>query len=484
MAKIIVNPPPGPTVQPKTQEQVDKFLAHKFNVTQFLFDKQLSFVEDPAPYKIAVCSRRSGKTVACAAHLIDTAIKNKEVVCLYITLSANNAKKLVWRELLKINNAKGLGGVANISELSMSFPNGSIIYASGAKDTSEIEKFRGMALKLCYIDECQSFREYIAELIDDIIEPALLDHNGQLCLIGTPGPIPIGYFYDCSTNKEWSHHAWTFFDNPHVAAKAGKTHQELLNRVLKRRGVQMSNPGIQREYFGRWVFDSDSLLIKYNEKINHFDELPPNLTWNYVMGIDVGFNDADAICILAWSDDSPVTYLVDEVIMPKQGITELANQIKALQLKYPISKMVMDMGALGKKIGEELIRRHQIPVEPAEKTRKMENIELMNDALRTGKLMAKGASRFAQDSYLIEIDKDKSKPDKLVVSDRFHSDICDAVLYSFKLSPAYAWLPPEEQPPKWGTKAWADQQHDAMFEAELEGLKQDTEHKAEYGDYS
>ena len=304
-----------------------------------------------------------------------------------------------------------------------------MVYASGAKDKSEIEKFRGLALKLCYIDECQSFREYIEELIDDIIEPALLDYNGSLCLIGTPGATPVGYFHDCAEISDvWSKHKWNFFDNPHIATKSKKTHHELLARVLKRRGVTVDHPSIQREYFGKWEFDSESLLIQYDKIKNHFEQVNPQHKYNYIMGIDIGFRDSDALSILAYSDTDPTTYLVDELVTPKQGITELVEQIQKLDSQYHVTKMIMDMGGLGKKIGEELIKRHQIPVEAADKTRKMENIELMNDALRTGRLKAKNNSRFAQESYLVEIDRDKSKPDKIVVSDRFHSDIIDSVL--------------------------------------------------------
>lgn len=477
MAKILANSPKNTTsthVKPDNSEAASKYLSHKFNITKFLFDKQLAFVEDPAPFKVAVCSRRAGKTVACAAHLIDTAIKNPNTVSLYITLSANNAKKLVWRELTRINRDDKLEGKVNEIELSIAFPNGAIIYCSGAKDQSEIEKFRGLALKLVYIDECQSFREYIQDLIDDIIAPALIDYAGSLCLIGTPGPIPTGYFYECSVQSEtWSKHHWTFWDNPHIATKSGKQHQELLNRELKRRGVQVNDPSIQREWFGKWVLDSDSLLIKYNADKNSFISVPPFKSKpTYVMGIDVGFKDADAICVLAWYDDSPTTYLIEEKIESKQGLTELVDQVNELRAKYDIAKIVMDMGGLGKKLGEEMIRRYLIPVEAADKVRKMENIELLNDALRTGKLMAKANSRFAQDSYLVEIDKDKSRPDKIAVSTRYHSDIIDAVLYAFKLSPAYAWTP-EPKKPKVGSKEWAEAQHDAMFAAELEGLQRE-----------
>jgi hypothetical protein len=477
MAKIQVRT--GVTKEATSQKEVDKFWARKFNITSYLFDKQLAFVEDPAPFKTAVCSRRSGKTISCAADLTNTAINNNNVVVLYITLSASNAKKLIWPEFKRLNEKHDLGGLPNEAELSITFQNGSIIYLSGAKDKSEIEKFRGLPIKKCYIDECQSFKAYIQDLIDDIIEPALLDHAGTLCLIGTPGPVPTGYFHACSHNNEiWSNHHWTFFDNFKLPAleQQGKTHQELLERVLKRRNLTIDHPSIQREYFGKWTLDSDSLLIRYKQTVNDFKDLPPNKTYNYILGIDVGFKDADALAVLAWHESDPVTYLVEEIIKEKQGLTELVEQIQDLQKRYTISKMVMDMGGLGRKIGEEMSRRYLLPVQPAEKQRKMENIELLNDALRAGRFKAKANSRFAQDSYLVEIDRDKSTPERIVVSSSFHSDIIDAVLYGFKLSPAYAWEAPAKAPPKYGSKEWAEAQQSSMFEAEKEGLMQELEH--------
>lgn len=463
---------------PQPKEAIDQFWHRKFNMTSFLFDKQLLFVEDESPFKVAVCSRRAGKTVSCAAHLMHTAINNKGTVSLYITLSRNNAKKLIWKELKNINSDHKLEAIVDETELAMHFKNGSTIYVSGAKDASEIEKFRGLAVKLCYIDECQSFREYIKDLIDDVIAPALIDYAGSLCLIGTPGPVPTGYFHECAvTSETWSKHHWTFWDNPFIAEKSGKPHQALLDRELKRRGVTVNDPGIQREWFGKWVLDSDSLLVHYNQSKNDFVNptiLPGNMKYDYVLGVDVGFKDADALAVLAYSDYEPTTYLVEEVIATKQGITELVEQIQTLQKKYDISKIVMDMGGLGKKIGEEMSRRYLIPVEPADKTRKMENIELMNDALRTGKLKIRANSRFAQDSYLVEIDKDKSRPDRLVVSSRYHSDIIDAVLYAFKCSPAYSYTAPSSKP-AYGSKEWAEAQSSSMFEAELEGHKAEVE---------
>ena len=442
-----------------------------FNLSSYLFPEQLRFVQDESPNKLAVCSRRSGKTIACAAHLIHTAINNDGVVALYITLRRNNAKKIIWRELKKINKDYKLGGVENISELSISFPNNSIIYLSGAKDTNEIENFRGLALKLVYIDEAQSFREYLKELIDDVLAPALMDYAGTLCLIGTPGAIPIGYFHDCAESKgtTWSKHSWSFWNNPFIAHKSKLTHKQMLDRELKRRGVTVSDPSIQREWFGKWVLDSNSLLLHYNSLSNNFTSLPvitPN-KYNYIMGIDLGFDDSDAIAVIAWSENSKVTYLVEEKVVSQQGLTELVEQINDMRARYDISKIVIDQGGLGKKLAEEVRRRHQIPVQPADKARKMENIAFLNDAMRTGRFMAGEASKFAQDSYLVEIDHDKSTPDRIKVSDKYHSDIIDAVLYAFKESPAFGYMP-EPAKPAIGSKEWADAQSSAMFEAELE----------------
>jgi hypothetical protein len=449
-----------------------------FDIKDYLFDKQLEFVLDPAPFKIAVTTRRAGKTVSCAADLIYTAINTSDCICVYITLSRSNAKRIVWPELKRINRRFKLQGEFNESELSVTFQNGSIIYCSGASDRTEIEKFRGLAIKKAYLDEGQSFPAYIRELVDDVLGPALMDYAGTLCLIGTPGPIPTGYFYEIATTSDWSKHTWSFFDNPKLDfLSQGLTHQDVLIRELKRRGVSPDNPSIQREWFGKWVLDSDSLVYKFDSKKNTYEELPKG-SWNYILGVDIGFDDADALCVLAWSNSSNTTYLVEEQITRKQGLTELVSQIDSLRGKYPFEKIVMDQGGLGKKIAEEIIRRYKIAVEPAEKNRKLEYIELMNDALRTGTLKCKKDSTFASDALKVEWDMDKSTPDKMKVSNRFHSDICDAVLYAWRASYAFTHSP-EKVSMKYGSKEWAKQEEEDMFNREVERLQDQKEKDAD-----
>ncbi len=435
--------------------------ARAFNIEKILFRAQLDFIRDGEPFKTAVCSRRAGKSVSCAVDLLDTALRNPGTVCLYVTLSRNNAKKLVWKELKGFNRQYGLGAKVDNTELSLTLPNDAIIYCSGAKDASEIEKFRGLALKKVYIDECQSFRAYLQDLIDDVLMPALMDHDGSLVLIGTPGPVPSGYFYDCSTSASWSHHAWTFFDNPHMV-KGTQTHMQKLQRVLEARGVSLDNPSIQREYFGRWETDLDSLLLKYEPAKCHYTELPKDLI--YIMGIDLGYVDADAIAILGWSETSKVVWLVEEHLQSKAGLSELVVAIKRLEAKYKPGKLMIDEGGLGKKLAEEMRRQYHIPVQAADKARKMENVAFLNTAMATERFKAKRDSKFAQDCALVEIDYDKSTPDRIKVKDSYHSDIIDAVLYAFKESPAFAYEAPLA-PPAPGTAGYYKKIEDDMEEA-------------------
>lgn len=454
----------------------------KFSVEQFCFGKQKDFVLDKSDFSTAICSRRAGKTLACIADMVSTALSRERVNCLYLTLNRLSAKRIIWPDLIRINRDYGLNAKINESELTLTFPNESVIYISGASDSAEIEKYRGMALILCYIDECQSFKGYIEPLIEDVISKCLIDYRGRLRLIGTPGPVPAGYFYNQTQNLSYSHHHWTMFDNPWLPVKSGLSHAELLQRELERKGVSQDDPSIQRECFGRWAFDPDALVFKYSEAINDYRQLPSvHGSFNYVIGVDLGFDDSDAMAVLGWHKDNPQLFLVEEIVRDKQGVTELAGQLKTLVERYNPDRIVMDTGGLGKKIAEEVTRRFGIHVQAAEKARKFEFIELLNDAMRTRKFMAKRESQFAQDCKLIEWDKDDPNPDKLKIKDTFHSDICDAVLYAFR--EAYHWaFEPKPEPVKLYTPRWYQQQEVDMWEQAYQRQKDSEEEEFSFLD--
>lgn len=429
------------------------------------FPLQNAFVTDTSRFIAAQCGRRSGKTNGLALRFFQTLAKYPGSQCVYLALTRDSARDIMWPILMELNEKHKLGCTFTPSSLTMVHPNKAQLKLYGADMSNFIKRLKGRKFPGVAIDEAQDMGVHLQSLIDDVLTPSIADYeDGWLALVGTPGPVPSGTFFDITQANKFGYsvHRWSITDNPFLPNA-----KEFIEELKQRREWPDDHPTLLREYKNKWVLDVQALWIRYNEKVNHYDSLPKlsgSNRWNYVLGIDLGFNDADALAVLAWSNESPNLYLIEELITKKQGLTELVEQIQAMTAKYSIAKMVIDEGGLGKKMAEEMRRRHRIPVQPADKHRKQETVEFLNDALRLGRVKARKDSRFALDSYLVQIDWDKSTPDRIVVKKKPHSDIIDAVLYAFKESPAYTYQSPAKVPEK-GTKEYNDMVQDKMFEA-------------------
>ncbi len=435
------------------------------------FPEQDAFVNDRSQFLAAICTRRAGKTNALAIRFLRTMKEYPNSMSRYIALTRDSAKDIMWPVLQEMDDRFSLGAHFTEHNLTMTLPNGASLKLFGADLKNFIRRLKGAKSPAVAIDEAQDFGDHITTLIDDVLTPTLADYpNSWLALTGTPGPIPRGLFFDVTENKiaDYAIHKWSLYQNPYLPNA-----QEFVDKLKARKKWDERNPTYLREYKGIWVLDLESLLIRYDEGLNHYNERP-HAHWNYILGIDIGHKDADALAVVAWSETSPNIYLVEETITAGQDITSLSLQIEATLKKYDISKIVMDTGGLGKKIAEEITRRKHIPIQAADKARKFENVAFLNDWLRQGKFKAKKDSRFASDSYQVQIDHEKTTPDRLVVKKGFHSDIIDAVLYAFKESPAFTYREPVLKA-KYQTPEWYANEVTEMEERALEYFKEQEE---------
>lgn len=437
------------------------------DLRKIFFEKQLPFGLEKARFSTAVCTRRAGKTYGCAGRLLEVALRKPGCTALYITQTRGLAKRILWDTLLELNSLFELGGVPNHSELVLRMPNTSSVYLCGAHTEAEVEKFRGIATGIVLIDEGQKMPQFIKKMIDEVLAPGTMDFDGAIVLVGTPGPVPIGYFHECATSPEWAHHSWSVMDNPHILRKSGKTPRQLLDEELKRRGVTEEDPVIQREWFGKWMLDPNALVFRWSD----FNGRPAKHHANHAIGLDFGWDDSDAIGVIGWDDDSPEIDLVYEWVGDKQTISKLIERVEELNKRFNPLAIVADTGGLGKKIAEEIQARTGLAIEAADKQRKNEHIELLNDAMRTKRMFAPKDSRFAHDCMLVEWDK--SNPEKPVISDRFHSDICDAVLYVWRRALAWLFVPPEKPSAKPQTPEWFAEETARILEAEEESEEEE-----------
>lgn len=445
--------------QPVTEAELKDFrLKESLRKTPLdtLFPKQNDFVEDKSRFMVAQCSRRAGKSNGLALRFFRTLETHPGAVCIYLALTRESAKNIMWPVLQELNEKHNLGYTFIDSKLEMKHPtNKAKLNLYGADMKNFIKRLKGQKSPGIAIDEAQDFGVHLQDLVDNILTPMLVDYEDSwLAITGTPGPVPQGYFFDITEGRKYgfSYHSWTLFENIYLHDPKG-----FLDDLKKKREWDDNHPTLQREWLNQWVLDVQSLWIQYNSGTADYKELPASLPtgWIYLLGIDLGYKDADALAVLGWHESSPDTYLIEELVTKGQDITGLVEQITMLDTKYHFSKMVIDQGGLGLKAAEEIRRRHHIPVIGAEKQQKQQTVAFLNDSLRLGRFRAKQDSRFAKDSYLIQIDWDKSTPDRIVIKKQPHSDIIDAVIYAFKESPAFTYQKPITKPKKF-TKEYYD----------------------------
>lgn len=422
-----------------------------------LFPEQYRFFADDAKKKAAVCSRRAGKTESIAAWLLDGARDCDNGLSVYIALSRNNCRVILWACLEDIDRRHNLGlkFQERDNQLNVVCPNGHRIWLAGCKDTKEIEKFRGIKIRRAAIDEAASFGEYLKALIFDVLEPALLDYNGELAVIGTPGVAPAGLFFEITTGEgtsktsaaKWSTHSWTVLDNPYIIdPSTGKPHaKEWLAQKLIDNNWTYDNPTYQREWEGHWVKDEGALVFPYNPRINSYQHLPDgdDDEWTYSLGIDVGFKDSTAFVVGAFRRDHPEIYILE--VLKKEGMipSAVATQIEKYQRKYDIWRIVMDTGGIGKGYAEECSQSFGLRIEPAEKTKKRAYLEMVKGELLSGsiKFYPPKCSEVLQEMATLVWNEQHTEPDG-----RFDCHACDGLLYLVRaMMPYYR---PEREAPK------------------------------------
>lgn len=387
--------------------------------------------------------------------LLDAALTPPAVPVLYMTLTRANAKEIIWGDLLALNERYGLGGEVNLTDLTMTMPTGVPIQLRGANSERELAKVRGKKFKLAIVDEAQSFPDRILDpLMRRDLGPTLRDYGGSQWLCGTVPPVQAGYFWETYAGKlavTREQHRWTLRENERFPRYAmGLTYEQVVAEVLQENGWTADDPTFRREYLNEEIEDTDALLFTFADGLNTCGELPEG-KWSYVMGVDLGYEDSDAVAVLGWRAHDATLYLVEEYVQAQEDVTDLALVLKDLVDRYKPMRVVIDEGGGGKKAAAEMRARWKLPLEPAEKAQKPAYIRLLNADLRKGKLLARPDSRFREDCRLVTKDPVALMrgllQERPVANGGYHSDIVDAVLYGwraalhFRQQPAPAPVP-------------------------------------------
>lgn len=444
---------------------------------------------DPCRNKAALCPRRSGKSYAILTYALWLALKKPGAKILIICKTRKQCKNIYWNELKKLCNELDLGTHYRNVELEVEFDNGSFINFSGADTTEEIEKFRGGFYDLVCIDECKSYApSLLNELLNDVLKPALADRRGTLVLIGTPGAILAGPFFDITTGKKtrdhggvrfwreretkprqrWSVHFWTSRDNiykPHIWEDA------LVDKELAE--WPDDHPTWVREYLGQWVPDDDALVYAYSKanltikdgvplcEFRQLEEsdnawgLPPGHEWRYLLGLDLGYHDDTALVVAAWAETCPqLHYIWVEKHTAKEDnaltVEMLATRVEELEALFGgFDARVADTGGLGKFIVHSLSQTYGVHFVAAEKTQKHDHIKLLNSDMMSGRIKVYPDSPLAEEWLTLQW----AGPDRKIEDPGSPNHAADAALYLWRYAYHHFWEA-KTTGPRLGTEDW------------------------------
>lgn len=450
------------------------------------FPQQTNFIRDPAKLKAALCTRRAGKSHGIGLYLFLEALSAPDLTCVYIGLTHQTAKKIMWRLMNQINKQHSLGAIFKETDLSIHLPNGSVIYMMGMNTTSdEQEKILGGGYKLVCIDECASFTQDLRQIVYGAIAPAMADQDGTICLIGTPGNLiqmrhsgpkfGAGFakgekgdnvemqderlsvekplFYAVTTGEEpgWSVHKWSTDQNPFMA----KNWQKSIDAMVNRNPYVKDTPIFRQHYLGEWYVDTDKLVYKFDNNRNTIDMLPilPNgEEYTYLLGIDLGWTDPSAFVVAAYSKHDNKLYYVYFFKKSKMLLSQVEKKIKEICAIYPISRYIIDSKA--KQSVEDIKARTGFPLIAAEQVGKIEKIHMMNSDLIGGNILCLPAMAGLVEEWGSLIWDERNGT--LLENKACQNHGTDAALYCWRYAYNYLAVQPAEVIQK-NTDAWMDQ---------------------------
>lgn len=430
------------------------------------FPKQNEFINSKATLKAVQCTRRAGKSYGAGLYAFKEAYENIGVSIVIIGLTRDSVKRIFFKDILKeIDKKFDLKTSFNASDLTATLPNGSIIYLLGVDaNPDDMNKLLGQKNKLVIIDEAGFFRQDLKKLVFEILKPSVADYNGTIALISTTSSLLKTLYYEITNGLAggWEIFKWTAYDNPHMAKKWDK---EVKFLVKHNPGIELT-PMFKRMYLNQWYVDVDSLIYKYT-KANTATTLPTRHKWNYILGIDLGWEDATALVVCAYSTHSPNLYVVETFKKSKMDITDVANKIKALDKLYAFDTMVVDNAS--KQSVEEIKKRHNLPLIPADKSTKRDFIELLNSDLLTNriKVLPEAMGLPVEWDSLIWDEKAKAKG-KYAEHPSCPNHLSDAFLYAWRWCYQYSSRPKPETVAK-----GSEREVELFWEKESEQLKQE-----------
>lgn len=377
-------------------EQTEKLLMRdteflRYRIIKQLFKNQRDVLLDYYIRRKCLCTgRRSGKTNTLARLLVDTCVE-PNIPTLYIHTKFENAIKQCFQLCVDAaNEAELVIESSSENEGTIKFANGSSITFKGNNNRAAADMMRGGKYKLICIDEA-AYECNMNYLVNDVCEPMLVDYEGSmLVLASTPPRIPKTFFEKAYNGSEYKNYEWNMLDNPFIPNA-----KEELDKLIERKGLTKDDPFVQREYFGKFFYDTEAQVFKGYQT---YQDLPKDFIPTHIaIGVDYGFEDNNAIVSLAYNINTKNAFVIKDWNMNHIQVSTILDETKKAYedaKKYFIDKNGVNANVNNikiytdcneKMISYELYKNH-LPAFTCYKYDKDLAISQLSDWCRTGKI--------------------------------------------------------------------------------------------------
>jgi len=347
--------------------------------------------------------RRAGKSELIAEIFIEDIEENGKD-CLYIALTQQQAREIMWPKL--VQRLSNLGDwKSNEARLEWRhLPSGATLSLKGG-DLGK-DRLRGSAKRLIALDEFAFFKD--PTIVKDVLIPQLADYNGQMVYCSTPKGKnhfwKLKQLAKSKPNRFFTTHC-TVFENPFIS-KEGR-------EKLLREYDGIEDPLYRQEVLAEYV-DFNGLVFalpqdSYIEKRWDKADLDHSFHWR---GMDHGFSPDPTACVwIAYNERKGYFQVYSEYKQTKLLINQHADLIKNHE-PFRIVDTICD-------IDPQLIAEYDaigFKCIPAGKYDKESRILRVVNALRTGKLKISDSCTMLLDEMATYEWNDKDQDDHLVDS--------------------------------------------------------------------
>lgn len=395
---------------------------------------QRAYIRDRASLVTYLAGRRHGKTDAVAARIVEHA--RPDTMQAYVAPTITRANEILMPLLRQLRRDCGVQWT-QVGD-TVTFASGGQLRLMGMSNTAEIQKLRGEDLLAVYADECGAVKDAVLrEAILSCAWEALRKHRGEpgagVSLSGTPGPLPEGFFWECTTQGSppafgASRHYGTIHDNPLFAG--GKAEASIADDLASGIYVSREDSRFRREVLAQWCLPSElRCYAAYDGRLLP-DAAAPALG-RTVMACDFGWRDATALVVLRLVPYEEQTPQPDGAVRVVRGervhalyackrshwqLPDLAARVRELQTSYRVGTIVGDSAGGSKQVVESFASMFGVAMLAAEKQgfgSKRARIHTINDLFAVGQVYVyEGAACLAEELRALVWNEDRSDHDE------------------------------------------------------------------------